>query len=137
MTVKNGRDLLIKMDVAGVGIFEAVAGMRASRIGFNAEAVDVTNLDSAGQWRELLSGAGIRSAVISGSGVFRNAATDRHIREHFFAGKNGKYQVLIPDFGIVEGVFMISSLEYSGTYNGEATYEITLSSAGELTFLKQ
>jgi TP901-1 family phage major tail protein len=70
-------DLLIKMDMTGDGQFETVAGLRATRLGFNAETVDVTSLESEGRWRELLAGAGVRSASISGSGVFRDGTTDR------------------------------------------------------------
>ena len=42
--------------------------------------------------------------------------------------------MIIPDFGIVEGPFQITAIEYAGTYNGEATYELSLASAGVLTF---
>ena len=76
MATQMGRDLLIKIDMTGSGGFETVAGLRASRISFNAETVDTTTLDSAGGWRELLGGAGVRSAALSGSGVFRDADTD-------------------------------------------------------------
>ena len=75
MAAQRGKDLLIKLDM-GAGAFETIAGLRATRISFNAETVDVTNLDSAGRWRELLAGAGVRSAAISGSGVFRDEGTD-------------------------------------------------------------
>ena len=75
MAAQRGKDLLVKLDMTGAGVFETVAGLRASRITFNAETVDVTNLGSAGRWRELLSGAGVRSAAITGSGVFRDEAT--------------------------------------------------------------
>ncbi|MGB3277795.1 MAG: phage tail tube protein, partial [Pseudorhodobacter sp.] len=37
-------------------------------------------------------------------------------------------------FGVVEGAFQLSSIEYSGSHNGEATYEMTMASAGALTF---
>lgn len=134
MGVQNGRDLLIKMDIAGDGSFRTVAGLRTTRLGFNAETVDVTSLDSAGGWRELLGGAGIRSASISGSGVFRDAATDGRARQVFFDAEQPRCQVVIPDFGTVEGRFQLTALEYSGSYNGEATYEMTLASAGVLTF---
>ena len=134
MAVQNGRDLLIKMDMTGNGAFTTIAGLRATRLSFNAETVDVTSLESEGGWRELLGGAGMRSATISGSGVFRDAVTDRRARQIFFDGEVPRYQVVIPDFGIVEGPFQITSLEYSGSYNGEATYELSLVSAGALTF---
>ena len=135
MAVQNGRDLLIKMDMTGAGEFETVAGLRATRVSFNAETVDVTSLESEGRWRELLGGAGVRSASISGSGVFRDAATDGRARQVFFDGEVPQCQVIIPDFGIVEGPFQITALEYAGSHDGEATYEIALSSAGALIFV--
>jgi TP901-1 family phage major tail protein len=133
MAAQRGKDLLIKLDM-GSGAFETIAGLRASRISFNAETVDVTNLGSEGRWRELLSGAGVRSAAISGSGVFRDSATDERARAIFFGGEIPAFQVIIPDFGVVEGPFQISSIEYSGNHDGEAVYELALASAGALSF---
>ena len=137
MAAQSGKDLLIKMDMTGAGAFETVAGLRATRISFNAETVDVTSLESAGGWRELLGGAGVRSASVSGSGVFKDAATDARARQLFFDQQIPACQVIIPGFGTVEGPFQISSLEYAGTHNGEATYEVSLASAGALTFTGQ
>ena len=56
MVAQNGKDLLVKTDMTGDGSFQTVAGLRATRISFNAESVDVTSLESTGGWRELLSG---------------------------------------------------------------------------------
>ncbi len=134
MTAQKGKDLLIKVDMDGSGTFVTVAGLRASRITFNAETVDVTNLESAGGWRELLGGAGVRSAAISGAGVFRDQATDERVRQIFFDGNTPAFQVVIPDFGIIEGAFQITSLEYAGKYDGEASYDLALASAGALGF---
>lgn len=134
MGVQSGKDLLLKVDLTGSGQFETVAGLRATRISFNAEAVDVTSLESQGGWRELLSGAGVKSASISGAGVFRDADTDERARQIFFDGETPDFQVIIPDFGRVEGPFQITSVEYAGTHDGEATYELALSSAGALSF---
>ncbi|MEM8692900.1 MAG: phage major tail protein, TP901-1 family [Pseudomonadota bacterium] len=134
MAAQNGKDLLIKVDMTSDGLFETVAGLRATRVSFNAETVDVTSLESQGGWRELLSGAGVRSANISGSGVFKDASTDERARQLFFDGETPDFQVIIPDFGIVEGPFQVTAIEYSGSHNGEATYELSLASAGALTF---
>lgn len=135
MAVQNGKDLLIKVDMIGDGSFETFAGLRASRISLNAEQVDVTSLESVGGWRELLAGAGVKSASISGSGVFRDAATDARARQIFFSAEMPDFQVVVPDFGVIEGAFQISSIEYSGSHNGEATFEVSMASAGELTFV--
>ncbi|MFM2389629.1 MAG: phage major tail protein, TP901-1 family [Paracoccaceae bacterium] len=134
MAVQNGKDLLVKLDLTGDGNFQTIAGLRATRISFNAETVDVTSLESEGGWRELLGGAGVRSASISGSGVFRDAATDERARAIFFNSEVPDFQVIVPGFGVVEGPFQLTSLEYAGNYNGEATYELSLASAGALTF---
>lgn len=79
--------------------------------------------------------AGLRSASVSGSGVFRDADTDARARQVFFDGETPRCQVVIPDFGVIEGKFQISALEYAGNYDGEASYEISLVSAGALSFV--
>lgn len=135
MAAQSGKDLLIKVDMTGDGSFQSAAGLRATRISFNAESVDVTGLDSAGGWRELLAGAGVKTAAIAGSGIFRDAATDERMRQVFFDGETPAFQVVIPSFGTVTGRFQITSIEYAGTYDGEATYEIALTSAGALAFV--
>lgn len=134
MVAQNGKDLLIKIDMTGDGSFETAAGLRATRVSFNAETIDITSLESTGGWRELLGGAGVRSASLSGSGVFKDANTDERVRQIFFDGETPNFQVVIPDFGRVEGPFQVTSIEYAGTYNGEATYELALASAGALVF---
>ena len=134
MPAQNGKDLLVKVDLTGDGQFQTMAGLRATRVTFNAETVDVTTLDSAGGWRELLTGAGVKSAAISGSGVFRDADTDERARQIFFDGEVPRFQVVIPDFGTVEGPFQVTSIEYAGAHDGEATYEMAMASAGALSF---
>ena len=133
MTVQNGKDLLLKIAREGASGFDTVAGLRATRLSFGAETVDATSIESAG-WRELLAGAGVRSASVSGSGVFRDEASDERMRALFFAGRAPRFQVVIPSFGVIEGAFQITSLEYAGSHDGEATYEVSLASAGALQF---
>ena len=132
MTAQRGKDLLIRISTASG--FLAVAGLRARQIAFNAETVDVTNADSAGRWRELLAGAGVRRAALSGSGVFRDEASDARLRQVFFDGALETYQVVVPGFGTLEGLFQITSLEYRGDHAGEVTFDMALDSAGPLAF---
>ncbi len=134
MAVQNGKDLLIKVDMVGDGQFVTLAGLRATRISLNAETVDVTSLESAGGWRELLAGAGVKTAAVSGSGVFRDATTDARARQIFFDAEMPRFQVVVPSFGVIQGMFQITSIEYAGSHNGEATFEMSLASAGALSF---
>ena len=134
MPAQSGRDLLLKIDMNGEGLFQTVAGLRATRLALNAETVDVTTLDSPGGWRELLAGAGMRSAALTGSGVFKDEGTGERMRALFFAGAVPACQVIVPGFGTMEGPFQIAAIDYAGTHDGEATFEVSLASAGALAF---
>ena len=132
MAAQKGKDLLIK--IADGASFVTVAGLRARRLAFNAESVDITHAESAGRWRELLDGAGIKRAALAGRGLFKDAASDALMRQAFFDGAVKGFQIVIPDFGTVAGAFQIVALEFAGEHDGEVTYELALESAGELTF---
>ena len=132
MVAQKGKDLLLKIDNGGT--YATVAGLRSKRLAFNAETVDGTDSESAGRWRELLGGAGIQRASVSGAGIFKDQASDALVRAAFFAASVVNWQVVIPDFGVVTGAFQVTALEYSGQYNGEVLFEIALESAGALSF---
>ena len=133
MVAQKGRDLLLKID-NGAG-FATVAGLRSKRLSFNAALVDVTDAESVGRWRELLGGAGVQRAALSGSGIFKDQASDALVRSLFFAGTIAAWQIVVPDFGTVAGAFQIAALEYSGAHDGEVLFEIGLESAGSLSFV--
>ena len=133
MAAQNGRDMLVKIKNSA-GEFVTLAGLRSKAFRLNAQAVDITNTDSAQGWKELLPGAGVKSAEISGAGVFRDTESDALARTAFFEQSVELYRFILPDFGVVEGPFLLTSLSYAGTYQGEATYELTLMSAGAPNF---
>ena len=132
MAAQKGKDLLLKIHDGSA--YVTVAGLRSRQIAFNTETVDVTNAESAGRWRELLAGAGVKRAAISGSGVFKDAASDALIRQSFFDGAVQNAQLVVPDFGTLTGPFQVSSLEIAAEHDREVTFDIALESAGELTF---
>jgi TP901-1 family phage major tail protein len=132
MAAQKGKDLLVKIH-DGTS-YVTVAGLRSRRIAFNAETVDVTHAESAGRWRELLEGAGVKRASVAGRGLFKDEASDALIRQAFFDGAVKDCQIVIPDFGAITGAFQIVALEFAGEHNGEVTTELSLESAGALTF---
>ena len=135
MAAQRGKDILLKIcDGEDPEGFVTVAGLRARTISLNARTIDATDGDSAGRWRELLAGAGVKQASVSGAGVFRDAASDALIREAFFAQAARTWRLIVPDFGTLQGPFLVAALEYAGEHEGEATYALTLASAGEITF---
>ncbi|RYC26844.1 phage major tail protein, TP901-1 family [Ciceribacter ferrooxidans] len=132
MVAQKGKDLLLKVhDGSG---YATVAGLRSKKLAFNAETVDVTDAESAGRWRELLGGAGVQRASLSGSGLFKDQTSDALVRAAFFDGTILAWQVVIPDFGTVSGPFQITALEYAGAHDGELTFDLALESAGPLAF---
>jgi TP901-1 family phage major tail protein len=133
VAAQKGRALLLKIDSDGAGSFATVAGLRSKSIALNAAMIDVTNADSPDAWRELIEG-GIRTARVQGAGVFKDQAADETVRGLFFAGTIRNWQIVIPDFGTIEGPFHIAGLDYAGEHNGEATYQLSLESAGALGF---
>ncbi|MBB3971937.1 phage major tail protein, TP901-1 family [Hansschlegelia beijingensis] len=129
MAIQKGKDLLLKVS-DGAGGFVTVAGLRSRSLSFNAEPVDVTHSESAGRWRELLAGAGVKKASVAGAGVFRDEASDGLV----FDGAIAEFQIVIPDFGAVQGPFQVTGLEFRGEHAGEVAYDLALESAGALSF---
>jgi TP901-1 family phage major tail protein len=126
--------MLLKLDQTGSGSFLTIAGLRTRALALNAAAIDITDAESAGRWRELLEGGGIKRAAVSGAGIFRDAASDAKVRELFFGGTIRDWQLILPDFGTVAGPFQITALEFSADHAGEVTFDLALESAGEVTF---
>lgn len=143
MAAQKGLDVLMKIDISGTKT--TIGGLRSTSITLNDESVDITNKDSLGT-RTLLAGAGVNSLSVSGSGVFTDSAAEVAVRTAFSAQQNTSdgssaqtaafesFEFIIPNLGTYTGAFQITSLEYAGEYNGEATYSMSFESAGYITF---
>jgi TP901-1 family phage major tail protein len=143
MAAQKGLDVLMKIDISGTKT--TIGGLRSTSITLNDDSVDITNKDSLGN-RTLLAGAGVNSLSVSGSGVFTDSAAEVAVRTAFQAQQNTSdgtsaqtaafesFQFRIPNLGTYTGAFQITSLEYAGEYNGEATYSMSFESAGYITF---
>jgi len=132
MAAQLGKDVLVKIDI--LGTFTTVSGARTKTLTLDQETIDVTNSDSAA-WREILQGgAGVRSASVEVEGVFKDSTGEEAVRAAFFAGTTPDFQFIMPDFGIFEGPFIVTSIEYSGEYNDAAMYTMSFENAGEITW---
>jgi TP901-1 family phage major tail protein len=130
MAIEKGSAFLLKVgDGALVPTFTTVAGLRTTQMSVNAETVVVTNQGSGG-WRELLSGAGVRSVSLSGSGVFTGSLAEARVKANALAGVIDDYRISFESGETVTGRFLLIRLDYAGDFNGERTYTLALESSG-------
>lgn len=130
MAMEKGAAFLLKVGNGAVPpVFATVAGLRTTQLTVNTETVVVTNQGSGG-WRELLSGAGVRSVSLSGSGVFTGSGAEQRVKATALAGTIDDYQVQFEGGETITGRFQIARLDYAGDFNGERTYSLQLESSG-------
>ena len=135
MALQAGRDILLKVsDGAQNPSFTTIGGLKARTIALASKTIDGTASDSPGSWRELLPEAGLKEASVSGSGVFKDLASDELVRLCFFNQHARDWQLIITDFGTLQGKFIVTALEYGGAFDAEATFSMTLTSAGQIGF---
>jgi TP901-1 family phage major tail protein len=136
MAIENGSAFLLKISDGAVPVpaYVTVAGLRTTQLSVNGEAVNVTTKDSAG-WRELLSGAGVRSVSVSAAGIFTGSAAEVQLRSAALAGTIQSYELSFESGERMRGRFLVTRLDYAGDYNGERSYAINLESSGVVTSL--
>ena len=135
MGAEKGSAFLLKVGDGGEPpAYATVAGMRTTQMSVNGEAVNVTSKDSGG-WRDLLSGAGVRSVSVSASGIFTGSAAELRVKGHALAGTLDDYELSFESGERLRGRFLVTRLDYSGDYNGERNYALSLESSGAVTAL--
>jgi TP901-1 family phage major tail protein len=135
MAAEKGSAFLLKVgNGASPPVFGTVAGMRTTQMSVNGEAVNVTSKDSGG-WRELLSGAGVRSVSVAASGIFTGSAAEMRVKTNALAGQVDDYELSFESGERLRGRFLVTRLDYSGDYNGERNYALSLESSGAVVTL--
>ena len=130
MTAQKGSAFLLKIsDGAPTPAYQTVAGLRTTQMTIAGDTVVVTNKASGG-WRELLSGAGVRSVSVAAAGIFLGSAAEAQVRANAMAGTLDAYELSFEDGEKLRGSFLIQRLDYSGDFNGERNYSLQLESSG-------
>jgi TP901-1 family phage major tail protein len=130
MPAEKGSAFLLKIGNGGNPIvYSTVAGMRTTQLSINGDAVVTTNKGSGG-WRELLSGAGVRSVSVSGAGVFTGSAAETRLKAKALAGELDDCELSFESGERMQGKFLVSRLDYAGDFNGERSYTLSLESSG-------
>lgn len=132
MAAEKGSAFLLKVgNGAEPVVYATVAGLRTTQLSVNGEAVVITNKDSGG-WRELLSGAGVRSVSVSGAGVFTGSAAEVRIKGNALSGVLDDYELSFESGERMRGRFLVTRLDYAGDFNGERNYTVSLESSGQV-----
>ncbi|MDY7523536.1 phage tail protein [Sphingomonas sp. 10B4] len=130
MSAERGSAFLLKVGNGGSPIvYATVAGLRTTQLSVNGEMVAITSKDSGG-WRDLLSGAGVRSVSVSGAGIFTGSAAELRIKGNALAGAIDDYRLSFESGETLSGKFLVTRLDYAGDYNGERSYTLSLESSG-------
>jgi TP901-1 family phage major tail protein len=132
MTAQKGSAFLLKIsDHAAPPVYQTVAGLRTTQMSVSGDTVVITNKGSAG-WRELLSGAGVRSVSVTAAGIFLGSAAETQLRANALAGVLDDYELSFEDGEKLRGSFLIQRLDYAGDFNGERNYALQLESSGQV-----
>ncbi|PVX31369.1 phage major tail protein, TP901-1 family [Sphingomonas pokkalii] len=130
MAAEKGSAFLLKIGNGAMPVaYATVAGLRTTQLSVNGEAVAITSKDSGG-WRELLSGAGVRSVSVSGAGVFTGSAAEARLKANALAGVLDDYRLSFESGETMTGRFLVTRLDYAGDFNGERSYTLALESSG-------
>ncbi|THD38342.1 MAG: phage major tail protein, TP901-1 family [Sphingomonas sp.] len=130
MPAEKGSAFLLKVgNGASPVVYATVAGLRTTQLSINGELVAITSKDSGG-WRELLSGAGVRSVSVSGAGVFTGSAAETRIKGNALSGTIDDYRLSFESGDTMTGKFLVTRLDYAGDFNGERSYTLSLESSG-------
>jgi TP901-1 family phage major tail protein len=133
MAVQKGVDVLLSINTTST-TYVAIGGARTVSMSLNNQPVDATSASSTGQWRQLIDAAGILSMDATFSGVFQDDLRDEDLRAAQMGRTLKNFRVTVPDFGTFTGPFIVTSLTYGGSHDGEATFEVSLQSGGQITF---
>ena len=132
MAAQKGSAFLLKISNGGApAVYNTVAGLRTTQMSISGDAVVITNRESGG-WREMLSGAGVRSVSVSAAGLFLGSSAEAQIRANAMSGTLDDYELSFEDGEKLRGRFLVQKLDYSGDFNGERNYTLSLESSGEV-----
>ena len=130
MPAEKGSAFLLKVGNGATPlVYATVAGLRTTQLSINGELVAITSKESGG-WRELLSGAGVRSVSVSGAGVFTGSTAETRIKSNALSGALDDFRLSFESGDTMTGKFLVTRLDYAGDFNGERSYTLSLESSG-------
>src|SRR5438034_9162402 len=111
MVAERGSAFLLKIsDGLPTSTYATVAGLKTTQLSINGDAVAITNKGSDG-WRELLSGAGVRSVSVAAGGIFTGSAAESQLQGLALSGALEDYELSFESGERMRGTFLVTRLE--------------------------
>jgi TP901-1 family phage major tail protein len=133
-TFYNGALILLKVGTVAAGT--TVGGCTVNSYSEKIASIDITTKDNyaATGTSQTLLGGGVRSASITASGKISNDAGYSALETAFLTGQPTTLSMVgIQSTKEVEGSFLITSLEATGSHDNEQTFSFTAESSGVIT----
>lgn len=131
-SARLGRTLLIRDGLTGGSA--VIAAMRETSFTINGAAVEVTDKDSPGQYRELLAGAGAVKVTLTARGLLHGNSQSHTLASRCIARSIDNYRLEFDNGDSLSGGFQLTHFEASGSFDGEQIYNLTFESGAALTF---
>lgn len=135
MAAQAGKEIYIQVNTTG-STYVNLGGLRTKSLKVGSEPIDITNSDSTNLWRERLGTSGVKSLDVTCEGAFiDDAAVNKVVTNLMTTTQTYNSTLIIPGLGTFTGVVSYDSIEFSGSYNGEVSYNVAISSAGAMSFV--
>jgi TP901-1 family phage major tail protein len=132
MPKSAGRDLVLS--VYNGTSYVPVAGLRTRSLTLDDTEVDVTTADSTGRWKELLTGAGVRSLSVEAAGLWDRDAGGKLALAQFTAGTLFTGRIAWPAAGLqFDASFQVQNMAFEAPYDGAGGFSMTVNSSGPVT----
>ena len=138
MGPEKGRNILVQIgDGVSPPNFTSLGGLQSRTISVNNALVDITSDDTAPH-REALTGAGLKTLSISGTGVFKGDFSIQTIEDlaHAVNSNEEEFRLVFENGDTIQGFFHLSTLEFTGEFAAARMYSITLDNSGPWVFTR-
>ncbi|MCB2081933.1 MAG: hypothetical protein H6908_06790 [Hyphomicrobiales bacterium] len=134
MTLQHGSDVILKIgDGAETETFATLGGLRILNMQFSSAPAIHSGPGTDG-WQVVADGIGSRSLTISGEGWLTESSSETNLRSVAFNNTLRNMQIVFANDDVLSGPFRITRYERQATQEDPVRYQLTLTSAGAITY---
>ncbi len=132
-----GKNVILKVGngATPTEVFTALAGQRDAKLTINGQSIDVSD-KTTNNWGATLAGTLNATVTVSGFVSWPDTTGWDALRLKALAGSTVNFELVVNAAGDkFKGPFSITSFNIGGEQNSGTSYDITLESAGALTWV--